>query len=404
MRSHHRATWVPAGDDHLLVTAAVNHDERGLAAWHAVRPRFVLERADDERARLLPLLLQLFAEQGVTDPELPAMIRLRRLGKIRSMLVMWGAGEAIRALSAAGIEAMALKGSVLAVTVFDDPALRPMGDADLLVRPADVPEAAAVLESLGHEGRGLRDRRYVVMRHGLGYTRSDGVAIDLHWMPHRALALPGLSRTFPQLPWEADLPADEWWERARAIEVNGAPVLAPSPTDVLLHVLLHGALGGFGSRLRWVTDAGALLRVEGDAVDWDLLVAQAGRRQVSGTLADALRYLRAGQGLAVPRRVVDALDAAPTGLRVRLADRWSTRPLPTTARLTGDLPNTTVRYLLMTRQDRGIDVVRGAPRFLAAGWGVDPDPRSMARALLAKVRSGTVPRAVKQGGRGPVLP
>lgn len=335
---------------------------------------------------MLPLVLRTLDATGTSDPDAARMRGLRRHSLLRSMLVRASAAEAIGALTTAGIDVMVLKGAALASTVYDDAALRPMLDADLLLRPATVPAADRVVRSLGYQGRPVAESRHLVMRHGVNYTRADGAELDLHWMAHRALAPPGMSRTFPRLPWDAGLAADEWWDRARTIELmRGVPVLAPSATDLLVHVCLHGAFGGFDARIRWVADADATLRAEGAAVDWDGLVDQAARRRVSHTLGDALHYLRQQQDLPVPGEVVERLAAAPSSPRRGLAERWSTRPLPRRAAVVGDLPNTAVRYLLITRQDPLPDVVRAAPQFLAAGWGIDSTPNAMTRAVLTKV-------------------
>lgn len=386
-----RAAWLPAGDDHLLLTAALHHDERGLAAWRAFRPRFVLDDADEEQGRVLPLVVRMLDATGSSDPDLGRMAGMRRHARIRSMRVKWSATEAVGALGAAGVDVMVLKGTALSATVYDNTGLRPMADADLLVRPTDVPEADRVLRDLGYGGRGLDDRRHVFVRHGLEYARSDGAEIDLHWMPHRALAPRGISRSFPRLPWEAAVDGDEWWQRTRTIDLMGVPVLAPSPTDVLLHVCLHGAFGGPSSRLRWVTDADALLRVEGSEIDWDGLISQAERRRVSHTLAAALGYLSEEHQLAVPADVGARLVAVPRGPRVRIAERWSTRPLPRHAPVIGDLPNTIVRFALLTRQDPASEVAQALPRFVAAGWGVDAGPTTLARTALAKATAAVRP-------------
>lgn len=57
--------------------------------------------------------------------------------------------RAIGALDAAGAPALALKGSALACLVYPEPALRPMADLDILIRPEDVPHALTALRDAG---------------------------------------------------------------------------------------------------------------------------------------------------------------------------------------------------------------------------------------------------------------
>lgn len=367
------------------MTAALHADDRGVAAWRRLRPGFDLDRADGEQVRLLPLVLRTLTSTGSADPDLGRMIGLRRLGWMRSMFVIQAGSLAVAALRAAGIEVMALKGVALASSVYEHASLRPMVDADLLVRPADVPASLHVLGELGYALRPPVNRRHALLRHGVHLESDRGGHVDLHWMAHRALAPPGISRTFPALPWESDLPIDEWWGRARTVDLQGVEVRVPSPTDLLLHVCLHGALGGAGTRLRWVPDASAV--VDRGGVDWSLLVAQGRRRRVSATLGSGLRYLREGQHLAVPVEVVHELLAARRGPRVRLAEHVSTRPLPGRSPAFGYLPNTAVRYLLLTRQDPATDAARGVPGFLAATWDVAPGTRALAAAAVSRARA-----------------
>ncbi|MER3458636.1 MAG: hypothetical protein C4309_08450, partial [Chloroflexota bacterium] len=56
----------------------------------------------------------------------------------------------IGALEAASIPAIVLKGPALALTIYPDPALRVIGDLDLLVRREQVEQAMAALHSLGY--------------------------------------------------------------------------------------------------------------------------------------------------------------------------------------------------------------------------------------------------------------
>src|SRR5256714_9038363 len=68
---------------------------------------------------------------------------LRLLTRLGSLLRRW---------QARGIDVIVLKGAHLAQSVYGDPALRPMGDADLLLRRADLDGASALLRESGWHG------------------------------------------------------------------------------------------------------------------------------------------------------------------------------------------------------------------------------------------------------------
>ena len=67
---------------------------------------------------------------------------------IRNTALLHELEAALAALGRANVPGLLLKGAALAETVYGDPALRPMADCDLLVRPADLAAAQAALESL----------------------------------------------------------------------------------------------------------------------------------------------------------------------------------------------------------------------------------------------------------------
>lgn len=86
-----------------------------------------------------------------------------------------------RAIAALGdIQAIALKGLDYASSIYTDPALRPMGDHDLLVRDEDYPRALSTLVAAG-----FREAlpQVGVARHPLHYATQmlcAGYALDLH--------------------------------------------------------------------------------------------------------------------------------------------------------------------------------------------------------------------------------
>src|SRR5205814_1722191 len=60
--------------------------------------------------------------------------------------VLW---QALRALTAAGLEPIVLKGAALAYTAYPEPALRTHSDIDLLLGPDELPLASDVLAEAG---------------------------------------------------------------------------------------------------------------------------------------------------------------------------------------------------------------------------------------------------------------
>ena len=177
----------------LVATCHRDHDRAG-AAWQ----RLSREHHRDESAtlawlragseqRLLALLGQRADQLGLGDEMVEACHE--------ATAIAWGLNERIfaevaRVLGAwrsAGIDVLCFKGLGLIGDVYPQHHLRPVGDADLLVRPGDVRPAIDIMERLGWRiPRGLRFQyRRGMSTENLG--NGTGVSIDLHQHPARTM-------------------------------------------------------------------------------------------------------------------------------------------------------------------------------------------------------------------------
>lgn len=158
-------------------------------------------------------------------------------------------------LTAGGAAPLVLKGLPLGAALYGDPALRPCSDLDLLVRPAEVERAAAVLAERGYvllEYYGpLTPRRLDALRRaGKHYhyehpgTRSH---VDLHW---EAVSGAGLGRVHEHF----------WWGPPRAVPLDGRPVPVLDEARTLVQSAAHGGRH-LWERLIWVVDAAEQLRL-----------------------------------------------------------------------------------------------------------------------------------------------
>ena len=146
---------------------------------------------------------------------------LEVLATARALAVDGFAAEMVRGLRQNGIEPILLKGASLAGWLYPD-AVRPYGDADLLVAPGQVMAAADVLTGLG-----LRPVDGHVSLHAHPWVReSDGAVIDLH------------SRLYgPRAPAESCWRVlQNWTEDA---EIAGVSVRVLNPAGRVVHVCMH---------------------------------------------------------------------------------------------------------------------------------------------------------------------
>lgn len=200
-----------------------------------------------------------------------------------------------------GLAPVLLKGGALLLTVYDDPAERPFGDLDLLVRPTELDAAAAVMRRLDYrldeayqpESFYRAHHYHLIFRH----AARPWLCFEIHW----DLSLPSMDAAFD---------ADGLRRRAVLARRDDLEILVPSPGDALLLLALHTGLNRFAT-LGQIRDVATLAETAparlaaGDL--WR--AAQASRLAVS--LATSLRLARLFGGGGADR----LLAARPAQLR-----------------------------------------------------------------------------------------
>ncbi len=180
--------------------------------------------------------------------------------------------------SAAGIDAVPVKGPVLALRAYGDPGMRHYGDLDLLVRHSEVARATELLVACGYNPEVSLEniaRKRIPGEYAFTHRQSS-LRVELH-----------TERTLRYYPRRVSF--DELFLRRKPILLDGRPVAALSPEDDLLMLCVHGAKD-LWERLIWVADIAGLLHRE-PAMDWSFLFAEARR-------LGALRMLNIGLLLA----------------------------------------------------------------------------------------------------------
>jgi hypothetical protein len=360
---------LPSPDNLLLLRAALADGDEATGSWAEWTAGVGLDRADHASQRLLPLVFSNLRRLGVDEPELPRLRGIYRHAWYRNQLLFRTAGEVIGRFREAGIATLALKGIALSLLHYRDAGLRPMGDIDLLVKPAQADEAVALVERNGW--RPLEPvPTFLEVKHAHPFVDDGRRQLDLHW---NAL-------------WEA-APDDDLWADAVPIEVQGEATLALDPTDQLLHVCVHGVQWDPTPSIRWVADAVTVLRTA--PIDWDRLVARARARRLTVGLSVSLAYLREELAAPVPAGVVAELGAASAHVHERLGHRakaWHgglTRRLVLNwdrhRRLAVLYPEySRIGFPEFVLQFAGVDSYRRLPR-AAVGYSVEHWRRRLAR-------------------------
>jgi hypothetical protein len=225
----------------------------------------------------------------------------------------------LEALKQAGIDVMLLKGAALNLSIYARPDLRPTTDADLLIKPQDVPTTTALLESAGCR-RGfdlIRDDFFPKYHYEAEFlTQSTNpLRIDLHARPFRPLRV---SRTMPD---------DAFFKDAAHVRLGNAEALVPSTEDTLIHLAAHAAFHGC-SRLLWLYDIHRFLLTCSNTIDWDRFLKRTETWRLSLAVWEGIYSATRFFGKSCPETVLRTL----AGQRTTWRDRLTLRSAPDDAR------------------------------------------------------------------------
>ena len=363
-----------------MLRAALFHGASAVDAWRRLRARRDPEQVHVVAWELRPLLYVNLRRLGVRDPVVDAFKAAYRATWVRNEKSVRHLAGVLASLRDAGVETLLLKGGALALQYYGDLGLRPMGDLDVLVRPACAGEGIAALERLGWSCRYSLTASFLSVKHAAPFEDADGCNCDLHW------------RVFEEYcPPEADA---EFWAAAVEPASPTVPARTLSPADQLLHVCVHGTKWAEPPGLRWIADAVHVLRAGG--IDWERFARQAVARRFTLQARDALAYLRARLDAPVPAAVLTRLAGLPVSRLERFEFLLRQRP----HRVLGELP----LYWCNYRRSVEGRSRPGVPSLPPAGMGAAVDhpgaPRD-GRPGSAAARGGAAPRRPLSGGMEP---
>jgi hypothetical protein len=266
------------------------------------------------RHSMSPLLYWRLQHQDCQVSVPPAVLDVLRndyyAAKGQSMLRGKTLTRILSALNQTKVPVLLFKGAALAHTVYPDPALRTMGDIDILVRETQMELAQQVLEKLGYECQPEMPQRFnpfnTQFTGELAFRRTTGCTstmVDLHW----AFFTIELIRQTTAINLEA------LWTRAVPIRIEGATAFGLASEDQLMHVCLHLSMHGF-THLRGYVDI--LQIIDTDQVDWDVFVSYVQQCRLCMACYFPLWWAKRAWNANVPLWVLEALE--PDRLRRRL--------------------------------------------------------------------------------------
>ena len=276
-----------------------------------------------------------------------------------------------------GIDCIVLKGADVVPRLYGVWGLRPMTDIDLLVRPADLPAIDAIVKQLGYRPVVDENPSYIDPE----YTTVLDIAEDI---------------------WYLDA-VDGIWRRAAARMQEGMQVKGMGASDLLVFLTAYAVV--FRGELSVAFARDVALLIEREAVDWDFVVEEAARRNLTVPIYHGLAYAVAKGGAAVPAQALARLT--PLGRRDR-AMWYALRRLCTERRVDG------MSHVLLFLTQRGrkrwrwlAHLLFPSPAFMGYRYGRPPAVRAtlirvlrplllVARAL--KVSIEILPGLIRRAG------
>jgi hypothetical protein len=163
--------------------------------------------------------------------------------------------EALKALHKSSIPFVVLKGACLAQLVYQDIALRPMGDIDLLVKPEDMGRTKEALMCLGYVSAGSDPHHQVFVR------GREARPVEIH-------------RSLVDETIFSNVDHSMLWNRIRPVEIGGSEAHILSPEDLLMHLCLHCMANMFNSTFRSLCDMDKVITINNPSFDWSYFSAQ----------------------------------------------------------------------------------------------------------------------------------
>lgn len=232
---------------------------------------------------------------SLTGSQAEALRAQHRVAMMHSLALERKLITLVTALENVGIQAIVLKGPVLAHSYYPDPSWRPFVDLDLLVRTANWSDACELIETLGFQRARPESRPGFVERFGKAAVHTDeqGFQVDLH-------------RTLVAGPFGLWMNPEELFERQTTFGLAGSHFRRLDDSALFIHLCVHAALGDMKPFLLHQRD---VAQVVGSAnIDWEVVHSCTVRWKLQGVVAHALRAVHDKLRVELPEQAEPLVD------------------------------------------------------------------------------------------------
>lgn len=291
-----------------LLQACLTRGDVAIEKWKEWQSLVDIDLIDHHSNRLLPLLYHNLSSMGIEDKILGRYKGVSRKNWYKNQLLLNDLKALVSIFNKEGIDTIVLKGAALALQFYSSFGLRPMADLDVLVKREDVPKVLNLLHNSGWKsivGISYEEREhsfftrlpiqecYLDIRASCGLRNQTSREFDLH--------------TFALADSMNQALNTEMWNLSTEIDLGGGiQTKTLCPTDMLLHIIVHGLRPSKAANLRWISDA---YQICAEAqIDWNRLIKLASENGVLERLAVGLFYLNNLLRLSIPDTVMNQLQ------------------------------------------------------------------------------------------------
>jgi Uncharacterised nucleotidyltransferase len=289
----------------LLECASTQPEARRLAelARSADWPKLLLLAEDHGVTGHLAARLRGLDASLVPPETMQALLERQRAQIFFSLRMVAELFRLLDLFASERIGALVVKGPVLAVQAYGDPAMRSYGDLDLLVRQRDIRRATQLMTATGYGAQipisaidaGKIPGQYL-------FSRPDSqLLVELH--------NDGTLRYFPRR-----LPLERFFESQIRVQLDSREVPTLSVEDELVFICVHGAKH-LWERLMWIADVAALVSRQ-TSLDWDRAAASAKEVGAERMLHTGLRLASDLLKTQLPGKVQSAVQADVVAARL----------------------------------------------------------------------------------------
>ncbi len=268
------------------------------------------------RAIVFGLAPQLHRRLDAWQIELPATAKAKlkvthQAQAKRNIAIYEQLGQVLAACQQHRISPIALKGVHLAANYYQEPALRPMNDIDLLFKPEELLTAESILANLGYGGKHKSaDLGAGVTKHTSTFRRPNEEAKT----PNPYLSASAGRTVEPHVSLE-----ESWyglkvditpgvWERAETADLQHHPCLVLAPEDLLIHLCVHFCFHLIMGAPSMVQLTDLLIVSQVGTVDWPTFTDRAKEQKAIPFALAALHLAAKLLNAPIPEEVLNNLS------------------------------------------------------------------------------------------------